>query len=69
MNHPRVLKPHAYALHGGLHCPACRSPQVSGEHINIEEGKAYQEMSCLTCPATWTDVYQLQRYVDLDTGE
>ena len=43
----------------GLSCPSCGSSSIQGGFVEIEAGRAYQEMSCTECDATWRDVYEL----------
>jgi hypothetical protein len=38
-------------------CPRCESDEVEGEHIETGENKAVQGMTCLSCNAGWTNVY------------
>jgi len=49
----------------GVMCPFCHAESIQGGFVQIEEGKAFQEMSCTECEGTWQDVYQL---VDMMTG-
>jgi hypothetical protein len=48
-----------YLLHGGIHCPDCLSHQISGGSVDINEGRASQEVSCTSCGLVWWDDYQL----------
>ena len=43
-------------------CPACKSENIEGDEVVIDEGQALQTISCLDCEATWTDVHTLVRY-------
>jgi len=48
-----------YLKEGGVRCPFCRSDQIQGEDIDIDAGRAYQDMKCLDCDSVWTDTYAL----------
>ena len=50
-------------------CPACGDWQIEGDSVSIEDGLALQPVSCLTCNATWRDVYVLSGYDDLVIDE
>jgi transposase-like protein len=43
----------------GVRCPFCKSDQIEGEHIEVDAGGAFQDVSCLGCDRTWTDYYIL----------
>lgn len=51
-----------YIAHKGLKCPFCGGSEIEGAEVNIDEGGAYQEVSCLDCNAVWSDNYDLVRY-------
>jgi len=48
-----------YLSSKGLICPLCGSKLIHGGFIQIESGRAFQDMRCLECEGTWQDVYQL----------
>ena len=48
----------------GLSCPSCGSLSIKGGFIEIEEGKAFQNMCCIRCERQWQDVYQLIDVID-----
>jgi formate dehydrogenase maturation protein FdhE len=43
-------------------CPVCRSENVQGGDIEVDSNGALQYCECLSCHATWTDVYELKGY-------
>lgn len=55
----------------GSQCPNCHKDTLEGDSWSAEGDCATQEVSCLTCGATWLDVYNLVGYTDLelDNGE
>jgi|TARA_R100001086_G_scaffold112979_1_gene57622 formate dehydrogenase maturation protein FdhE len=58
--------PEEYAeLHPG-ECPVCGSSEIEGHSIDIEGQSAFQEVTCLSCPAGWQDVYRLECYSELE---
>jgi hypothetical protein len=50
----------------GSECPNCGSTDIHGGSVDIESPNAIQKMLCLSCDATWIDVYALVDYTDLE---
>lgn len=50
-------------------CPMCESTDVEGGPIDINNGHAYQPITCTSCGANWTDAYKLECYRDLRDDE
>jgi transposase-like protein len=48
-----------YVQEKGLQCPYCRSTDIEGSEVVIDEGKAYQKVGCNDCDKEWTDTYVL----------
>jgi hypothetical protein len=63
---PQLMTPDAYVQHLGGCCPACRSGQIEGDSFDYEAAQVWQRLRCLACGASWTDVYRLQGYEDLE---
>ncbi len=42
-------------------CPKCGADQIEGSAFNLQDESLYQEMTCLTCPLKWTEVYDIAR--------
>ena len=59
----------AYIRSKGLVCPFCKTESVQGGFIQVEAGKAFQEMNCLECENRWQDVYQLIDVIPDEKGE
>jgi transcription elongation factor Elf1 len=59
----------AYIRSRGLVCPFCKAESVQGGFIQVEAGKAIQDMSCLECENRWQDVYQLVDVIPEEKGE
>lgn len=57
--------PEVYAKNGGTYCPACGSWDINGDAVDIDKGKATQEVHCGECGAEWTDTYTLSGYCGL----
>ena len=49
----------AYVDGKGLACPFCKAGSVQGGFIEVDAGKAFQEMGCTECEGAWQDVYAL----------
>jgi transposase-like protein len=50
-------------------CPVCGSGMVEGGCIDVNEGRAYQDIICTECGSSWTDVYKLDTYSNLEVSE
>ncbi len=50
------------ARRGNQICIKCRAEDCEGGNITVENGRAYQDMTCAHCGHEWTDIYQLIRY-------
>ena len=48
----------SYLQRGGC-CPYCRSESISGESVDIDSNRAFQEVSCSECGRSWLDIYRL----------
>jgi formate dehydrogenase maturation protein FdhE len=48
-----------YLEGGGGRCPFCGSPNIVGDHIEVDGSTAWQEVSCNACEKRWHDVYNL----------
>lgn len=55
-----------YAATYGTKCPSCRSDAIEGGSFSTEAGVAWQEVTCLICAASWTDLYTLTGYSNLE---
>lgn len=50
-------------------CPVCRSTEIEGGFVEIDNGTASQRVSCNDCDAVWTDTYTLTGYTELETSQ
>jgi hypothetical protein len=53
----------------GLTCPFCGADSIQGGFIQIENGRAFQEMGCPECEGTWQDVYKLVDVIPKESTE
>jgi hypothetical protein len=58
-----------YLLQGGVKCPKCSSPDLSGSTWNSDAGYAWQRIRCLGCNFEWNDVYRLSCMSDLEGND
>ena len=58
----------AYINAKGLTCLFCGAESVQGGFVQIEAGKAFQEMSCTECEGAWLDVYKLVEVIPNQEG-
>lgn len=54
-----------YVAQKGGFCPSCKSENIEGDDVVVDDGIAHQEMGCNDCNAMWEDTYQLTGYVRL----
>ena len=54
-----MIDKESYIKGKGLSCPFCEAESVQGGFIQIEAGKAFQDMGCTECEGAWQDVYEL----------
>jgi len=54
---------------GGTQCPFCNSEQLEGLPIDVVNGRALQEIYCVDCQASWTDIYTLTSYTIIEEPE
>lgn len=56
-----------YVGQEGAACPHCRSTNIEGTaRIDMLGDEATQEVVCLDCDETWTDIYKLIGYEEDD---
>ncbi|MBU0564890.1 MAG: hypothetical protein KJ890_15480 [Gammaproteobacteria bacterium] len=53
-----------YLADAGNHCPFCRSPNIQGGGIEVEAGRAWQNINCDNCGKGWQDEYELTGWTD-----
>lgn len=58
-----------YGECNGSLCPVCESGMIECDFIEVNAGRAYQDISCLTCHSSWTDVYKLETYDNLTVSD
>jgi transposase-like protein len=58
-----------YVKKGGNCCPFCRSTNIEGEGVDVNEGGASQECTCQDCNASWYDHYDLKGYQVINEPE
>jgi len=56
-----------YLKRDGLACPACKSRCLDAiDFVQVDGAHAWQRVMCLTCSATWNDVFRLEGYSELE---
>lgn len=55
-----------YLENCGTKCPCCGSDQIEGGHVEVDEGGAWQHITCRDCDSSWNDVYKLVGIVEVD---
>ncbi len=64
---PEILA--KYGASGGVRCPFCDDDQIEGDAVTIDTGGAFQDISCLSCGASWTDGYTLTAVITGDDAQ
>lgn len=59
----------AYIKKKGVSCPFCAAESIHGGFVEIEAGKAFQDMHCAECGKEWQDVYQLVNVIPIKGGD
>jgi len=54
-----MMKKKDYIRNGGQMCPFCSGGSLQGGSIHVDDGRAFQQVSCLECERIWQDVYRL----------
>ena len=57
-----------YVASGGVVCPFCLESNLHGGDIDVDEGRALQNIDCHSCGASWTDVYTLTGIDNAEKG-
>lgn len=47
-------------------CPVCKAHDVEGGGVDIGELSATQECNCVECGASWTAIYALLEFTDIE---
>ncbi len=55
-----------YLKTGGVFCPFCKSHDIEGSSVEINEGTAQQDVSCVSCGGAWQDGYRLVTVIPVD---
>lgn len=59
---PNPMTQKAYLKARGGTCPFCRSGDITGEFIDVDDSSCTQEVSCGACEGRWYDIYKLTGY-------
>jgi len=59
MRKPTPQSVRRYVESGGCRCPACGSHEITGDAVEIEKGRAVQQVYCEECTFLWKDIYRL----------
>lgn len=54
-----------YVRNTGALCPVCGSNDLEGGRFDANIATAWQPITCLSCRATWNDIYTLTGYGEL----
>lgn len=47
----------------GVRCPYCGSEDLNAGGVEVDAGEALQDVRCLSCDESWTDVYELKNAI------
>jgi len=68
----QIMKPQILSyLNNSSRCinPNCLSGNIEGGSVEVDAGGATQDISCLDCDSTWTDLYKLDYVINIDIQE
>ena len=66
----QLINNYNYVKTSGQQCPSCESYEITSlDHVEIDNGSAWQEVKCDSCKATWQDVYKLTGYDNLEKAK
>lgn len=60
--HKSSAKTNAEYLKRYAHCPVCDGDETEGGSMEVDTITCSQEVNCLGCGSTWTDIYTLTSY-------
>ena len=69
MFNANIMNVSDYVKVGGNKCPHCQSHDIQAESPDFDGSQIYCDVVCNSCNATWTDVYRLDAYGNLDTSD
>ena len=55
-----------YVREGGVKCPYCKSPDITGGSVAVDANRAWREVDCQQCGRNWTDLYRLIDVVEVE---
>ena len=58
-----------YIVNSGFICPACKSHDISSDHLEADGASATAHVECFACGASWYDNYKLVGFTNLVEGE
>ena len=58
-----------YVREGGGFCPQCRSSEIGGGSIDVDDCSAHQTLVCKNCHSSWTDHYHLAGFDEFEPGQ
>lgn len=58
-----------YQASGGTACPFCGSSDIVGGRVDVDERKAWQDVTCSACNKRWQDGFVRCEVADLETNE
>lgn len=63
----RLVSQRKYVKSKGVICPHCKKTNISADSPEIDGDIVWVNVSCANCEATWTDIYELTGYDNLET--
>jgi len=62
----QLINNYNYIKTSGQQCPVCELYKVTAlDHVETENGSAWQKIQCNSCKSTWLDTYKLTGYDNL----
>lgn len=61
-----IMSDNEYVRTQGSRCPNCRSTNLGGHDTDFNADYVFNSVMCHHCGSSWTEIYKLQGYDDLD---
>jgi hypothetical protein len=68
-NESQSLEPSHYLESGGDVCPVCGSHDLDAHRLEVDGSQAWGRVECGSCGASWSDVFKLVGYEDLQVSD
>lgn len=61
LSHGKITQ---YVVRKGMICPYCELSDLTASGIQMDGFNVFEEVSCVSCGKSWTDIYKLYDLVE-----